>query len=573
MGQLSRRDFLRAAAAAAAAAPVVVSPWTRALAAETAGMTTLERTIGLGKVVGTGTKGSYRRLVERPGEPHLVREELARRSSSPIKRAISFVHSTDTHVVDAQSTARVEFLDRFADQQCSSAPLNAAQRAHETLTVQVADAMNQRLRKIKRGPVTGTSFRFAVCTGDNIDNEQLNELRWFIDAMDGGKLVVPDSGAKGLYEGVQAADWGDQEYWHPDPGVPDKYKTEWGFPSYPGMLADALEGFTPVGVGIPWWQTFGNHDGLLQGNAPRTEAFDQIAVGPLKISGPPPGVNPCDPWPSIPVAPMRPVTADATRRIVRRREYVEQMFVTTGTPKGHGFSQQNRADGTAYYVRDDVAGYRFITLDTVNPGGFADGSIGAAQLAWLEQRLIEASSRYYAADGTAVTTGNPRRWVVLFSHHGIRSLNNPILTPDPDPQNAAANDLPRVMGDEVEALLHRFPNVIAWVNGHTHDNVVEARPDPAGVTGGFWDIGTAAHVDWPAQSRIVEVAERKDGSISIWCTVVDHEAPANPAGAATRVLRLASISRELEANDPQLGHGTGAGGPEDRNVELVLRPG
>jgi metallophosphoesterase (TIGR03767 family) len=306
----------------------------------------------------------------------------------------------------------------------------------------------------------------------------------------------------------------------------------------------------------------------MQGNAPRSLPLNLIAVGPLKVIGLLPGANPCNPFPALPDAPARPVTPDPARRIVSRREYIEEHFNTTGTPVGHGFTSSNRADGTAYYVRDDVPGYRFISLDTVNPGGYADGSIGATQFAWLEERLKDVSGTYFTAGGQEVHTDNDDRLVILFSHHGLATLNNPLITPDPF--DLGENDLPRIMADEIEALVHRFPNVIAWVNGHTHINDVAPRRDPSNRTPGFWDVNTAAHVDWNCQSRIVEVAIRGDGSISIFCTMLDLDAPANPSGA-TGVRRLASIHRELAANDYQKGFdGGGAGDPEDRNVELTL---
>src|SRR5207253_755073 len=105
--------------------------------------------------------------------------------------------------------------------------------------------------------------------------------------------VVPDSGAIGTYEGVQARDWGDSEYWHPDP-VDDKYKDLYGFPNNPGLLSRAIGQFHATGVGIPWWQTYGNHDGLMQGNKPRDDSLNGVAVGPAKPTGAPPGANPCD---------------------------------------------------------------------------------------------------------------------------------------------------------------------------------------------------------------------------------------------------------------------------------------
>ena len=108
------------------------------------------------------------------------------------------------------------------------------------------------------------------------------------------------------------------------------------------------------------------------------------------------------------------------------------------------------------------------------------------------------------------------------------------------------------------------------MNGHTHDNVIDPRPDPSGRTNGFWDVGTAAHVDWSSQCRIVEVARRMDGTISIFCTIVDHAAPADPTGLKG-IQRLASIHRELSANDFQYGFASkGHGELKDRNAELRL---
>ncbi len=124
------------------------------------------------------------------------------------------------------------------------------------------------------------------------------------------------------------------------------------------------------------------------------------------------------------------------------------------------------------------------------------------------------------------------------------------------------------MGDEVEALVHRFPNVIAWVSGHTHENFIVPRPSD---TGGFWDIGTAAHIDWSCQSRLIEVLDNRDGTLSIFCTMVDHAGDPTP-GSGRGPVNLASIARELAANDYQYGFGSnGRGRAEDRNVNSSLR--
>lgn len=576
---VSRRKFLQQAGAAGAAAAAL--PWWLQIEAGAAprDFTTLNRTIVPGAKVGEGSVGAYYRLTDGPGEPHTTRDELgASRTRKGLKAAVpllSFVHLTDIHIIDAQSPARVEFLDRFSDPGlgCENIPFESAHRPQETLTLQVLEAMVRAIRKVRRSPITGRKFAFAVCTGDNTDNEQLNELRWFIDTLDGGKKVTSNSGGD-AYEGVQLGEWGDPEYWHPDEGVTDKYKQQFGYPDYPGLFDAAVKPFRATGLGMPWLQTFGNHDGLMQGNAPRNQIFEAIAIGPLKIKALPPGVSPCDAFQTLRdnpaaflAAPMHQVTSDADRKIITRAEYIEEMFKTTGTPVGHGFAKSSREAGTAYWLKD-VGKFRLIGLDTVNPGGESNGSIGTAQFEWLEERLREVSRTHLDSSGEEVTNDDAsNRYVILFSHHGLRSLENPVVTPDPlEPD---ANDLPRVLADEIEAMVHRYPNVIAWVNGHTHENIVEPRVSPN--DGGFWDIGTAAHIDWSCQSRMIDVTDNKDGTFSIWCTMLDHLAPIRPGGK-DEVLRLASISRELAANDFQKGIGyTGPGEPKDRNVELVIR--
>lgn len=569
--RISRRHFFKLSGGAVAAIPLARLPWASAetlLAAQD--LTTLAKTIVRGAQKGSGSMGNYYALGYGPGEPWIQRSELGAPSTASFGSAVAFVQFTDVHLVDAQSPARVEFLDRFADEQCGTFPLSSAWRPQETMELHVFESMIRRIGAIKYGPATGKRFRFMMSTGDNVDNEQYNELRWFIDTLDGGKTITPNSGDPRRYEGVQSTNWGvgglpgyDTEYWHPDP-VTDKYKQLWGYPDYPGLLSRAIKPFPAQGLGIPWFQTYGNHDGLIQGNAPRTAAFNAVAVGPLKFDAPPPDLNLCDPFSSMGLwVPNHPVTADPNRFIFTRAQYVAEMFDTTSTPAGHGFTADNQANGTAYYVSDVVPGYRLIALDTVNPGGYDEGSIGQVQLDWLQARLQEVNGLYYDSNGNTITHTVQDRLVILFSHHGLRSLDNPLPSTD--------GDNPRYQADQIEPIVHQYPNVIAWVNGHTHNNVITPRPDPSGRTPGFWDVGTAAHVDWTSQTRIIEPVVRTDGTISMFCTMVDHQAPPSPDAATTHVGKLASIHRELTANDPQYGFDSkGPGTTEDRNVELLL---
>ena len=76
-------------------------------------------------------------------------------------------------------------------------------------------------------------------------------------------------------------------------------------------------------------------------------------------------------------------------------------------------------------------------------------------------------------------------------------------------------------------------------------------------------------VDWPCQTRLVELID-SDGDLAIVCTMVDHDTP--PAAAAlVSSDDLASLHRELAANMPFAGAGSGQeGSAADRNVVLRL---
>ncbi|MDT4948053.1 MAG: hypothetical protein QOJ37_648, partial [Pseudonocardiales bacterium] len=148
--------------------------------------------------------GGYRRLVDAAGEPHSDRTDLAPAPVHPGESLVTIAHISDMHVCDAQSPARAEFLDRWADPDSPVADQLeevGTYRAQELLTAQVAEAMTRALNSVEAGPVAGAPVDFAVVTGDNTDNAQFNELQWYLALLEGGP-VHPDSGDLNRYEGV-----------------------------------------------------------------------------------------------------------------------------------------------------------------------------------------------------------------------------------------------------------------------------------------------------------------------------------------------------------------------------------
>jgi metallophosphoesterase (TIGR03767 family) len=412
-----------------------------------------------------------------------------------------------------------------------------------------------------------------VTTGDAIDNAQWNETLAFLALFDGG-LVRPGSGAPG-YAGVQTADWPDDVFWTPDgpgPGGDDLFRRELGFPRHPGLLAMAMRAFTSDGLGMPWLSCFGNHEALNQGVGRITPALARALTGdrkPLALPGDFDHNRALELFTDQPEAflagPAATITPDPDRRPVARGEFVAAHFRPGSRPSGHGFTEQNRRDGTAYYAHDTPAA-RLIALDTSCAAGGADGCVDHDQARWLEARLAEAHSSYRGRDGQTVRTGHEDRLVILFSHHGIDTLTN-ARVPHPHPGGE-----PSLQAANVLALLHRFGNVVLWLNGHTHTNAVRARRDPDQPGRGFWEVTTCAIVDWPCQARLVEITD-SGGWLSISCTMVDHDTPVAPPRSVQTAADLASLHRELAANMPLIGADSQRSGvAADRNVELRMAP-
>ena len=529
--------------------------------------TTVEATI---RPVG---RGRYRRLGWAPGEPHLVRTDLGAEPSpdrAGARRSLLYVgHHTDVHVCDAQSPARLEGGETFG---WFNPGADGGHRPQETCTTQVMDQLVVATNAVATSPVTGARMAWCAQTGDNTDNRTEAEVAWWLAVLDGAELT-PNTGAAGRYEGAQRSGW--RGVWHPDDPSFDVYGAA-GYPKLPGFLDAAVAPFAAAGLDVPWLAVFGNHDVLYQGTfgAGVTRQGDLLAGATTKPLGHVglvranlharlAGTDPkrWERWGHGPG--VMQVTPDATaRRAVPLDRYVEQL-VAHGD---HGFTDANVAEGTSWWSRAEGEHVQVIGLDTCSHTTGSSGSMGPAQTAWLEDQLIRVHRRWQDRGGRWVEGGAEDRLVVLLSHHNSWTMDNR--------HDDAFDPGPRTLGPDLLALLLRFPNVVLWVNGHSHQHKVlhHGGAEP-GV--GLWEVDTASGIDFSQQGRTLELLDNRDGTLSVLVTVLDHAGPPlvpHRQDGAWTTPELASISRELAANDDRwVDPFVLLGTPEDRNVELVVR--
>jgi hypothetical protein len=223
--------------------------------------------------------------------------------------------------------------------------------------------------------------------------------------------------------------------------------------------------------------------------------------------------------------------------------------------RGHGFGlvshgERRRSRGAAsYYAWSPRPGLRFIALDTIAEGGGSTGNIDHPQYRWLRRQLAQARRR--------------DELVVAHGHHSLESMGNPRpderarpcgrarLGCDHDPRRSTPVHLGQRGRATLRSLLLRFPNVILFVTGHVHYNRVFPHFRRSGS--GFWQVTTASHMSYPQQTRLIELMDNGDGTLSIFGTVLDTAAPIGTPAPGTPAAtmsdaQLASISRLLAAS-------------------------
>ena len=516
-------------------------------------------------VRGAANESGWKNLERAPGE---ALAGIA--PSEDAKSILSLVHLSDLHICDAQSPARVELMDRFADPHHPMSEVVqyvGVYRSQEILTVQTLEAMVQTVNQIEHGPVSDRPIDAVVITGDVTDNAQQNELNWYFSVLDGG-VVHPDSGDTSTWEGVASSDPAkyDRSYWNPE-GTPEGMEPDfprslYGFPTIKGLTDAVRKPFTAAGFKHKWFATHGNHDALLQGTVAPNELLQAFAVGDKRLTALSPDVNfqelfgsftevgPTT-YPDPAGGEFTSLTADQRRTFNKADDWAKLHTSCQVEHDGHGLTHENVIAGTKYWFRD-VGVVRLISLDTVNAHGGWQGSLDETQFSWLKSVLADPSPKYF----------------ILLSHHPLYTHFN-LYHPEGTER--------RIGEDELKEELLKHDRIVLWLAGHNHEHHVNYIGEE-GSGSGFYHIETASNIDWPQQGRLVELLE--DGErLLIATSVFDHQSPIELGEAVKELenpVNMAGISRILSANHWQRRSGLhdleiGAGEPADRNRYLWVR--
>lgn len=439
--------------------------------------------------------------------------------ASVIKKAklLNFFTITDIHITDKESPNQLIYLQRLHPELPVGASLYSGIMLY---TTQVLDAVVQTINALHKN----NPFDFGISLGDTCNSTQYNELRWYIDILD-GKVITPSSGA---HLGTDTIDY-----------------------QKPYQAAG-------LDKSIPWYQALGNHDHFWMGSVPvdygprkdlrQSYISDEVfatadiltnptiinnhdyymgvldgstTYGDIKYAGPVVGFK---------IPPK--VVLDLNRRSLLRTEWMKEFFNTSTNPIGHGFNLVDAHKGFACFsfVPNTALPIKVIVLDDTqreDDGSYdihGHGFLDQARWDWLKKEL---------ADGDAAG-----QLMIIAAHIPI---GVEVTAPKSemgwwtDPKNAV-----NLTGLITE--LQNHPNLIMWISGHRHLNTVKAfiSPDPVNAPEkGFWQVETSSLRDFPQQFRTFQIYLNSDYTISIVTTNVDPAVKNGTPAATSRKYAIA----------------------------------
>ena len=438
-------------------------------------------------------------------------------------KPLRFFAMTDIHIIDKESPSQTIYMQQLVGLETSTYSPTML------YSTQVLDAAIQTVNALhKQNPID-----FGISLGDACNSTQYNELRWYIDVLD-GKVISPSSGA---HVGADSIDY--------------------------------QKPFKAAGLdsSIPWYQAIGNHDHFWLGSIPLDAgdlrssytSSEVIAMGnalanagniysttpPLFYMGVIDGSTPNGDIvkggmvgsPGFTVPPT--VVPDPDRRSLTKPEWVEEFFKTSSGPVGHGFNlvPAGQADGFACYsfVPKSAIPIKVIVLD--NTQREDDGSIGIHGHGFLDRARWNWLKAELAAGDAA------GQFMIIAAHVPISVQKKDTFMEWFDNSANPSSIQNAVTLPGLLAELHSHPNLLMWIAGHRHINAVKAfvTDDPGKPERGFWQVETSSLHDFPQQLRMFEINLNNDYTLSIVTTNVDPAVKAGTPAATARKYAVAAI--------------------------------
>lgn len=474
-------------------------------------------------------------------------------TSAPVDGSMimRFVNVSDTHITDdeASTVMNGSWLETLLEPAIGN---GSAQRLQEEYTDEVLDALETTINECNQEQ----ALELMIATGDLTDNMTLNELRRYIDNLDGTSgaptafegncgyrtrdpLGRPRAGLACTQEMKQAVELmtgrlvPDAPTTEPDPEsaayqftptrsaiqIVDTYAqsqingSHHVAPGLPEQLrcSYAESGCANSRLEVPHYAVFGNHDGSVRGTLTMQRPFNAgtAAFGRYFLES--------------------------------QREFINEWFATTQAPGpvGHGFNhvdpsrftdQNDRNDG--YYAFDAGlnGSVKMIVLNTIFDGvrselhrdgqtstqtqGLVAGNEVTPAPATSEQGFMD-QAQYDWLQGQLQQAQGADQAILVFSHHPDRSFSYA--------------QYGSKLAEELNRLLGSYPNVVAHIAGHTHENIInKCAPNNcllkgsqlSGIQHGFWRIETSSLIDFPQESRIIELYRLPSGEFAIRSTMI-----------------------------------------------------